>query len=556
MDWTLPIFSRPDRPVGQELPFTIYDLRTRKIESPQGDSEHHDPMVGMARCAVPARVQRAEQMLNGMRITVPMAPLNAARRAQRAIPTPGSVRMRQPPRQSEIVNRKCRRVLVALLALFLLLLAFSSNAQQRFPPPDFETGHQLPVTTTPAARSLWFQYLDVVVLVGGLAASSWLVYRQRSRKGMVALSLFSLAYFGFWRKGCVCSIGSLQNVSLALADPTYAVPGSVLAFFVLPLSFALFFGRTFCAGVCPHGALQDLLLLKPLKVPAWLEQGLSILPFIYLGAGVLFAATGSVFLICQYDPFIPIFRLSGRTLMVLSGAALLLLGVFVGRPYCRFVCPYGALLKLGAVVARRRVRVTPDYCTQCRLCEASCPFGAMREPQAVEQEPLTVSKDRRRLAWLLAALPVLITGGGLLGGRFSDAAATMHPTVALARRFVREQYSPPKTGILSPDDLALERARQHPEELLAEAKNIRRKFAIGTWLFGAWIGGVVGFKLISLCLYRRRTDYEPDRGECFACARCFEFCPNELVRRGIKPLQAGTANDCMTPPEVLSAGKS
>jgi len=36
-------------------------------------------------------------------------------------------------------------------------------------------------------------------------------------------------------------------------------------------------------------------------------------------------------------------------------------------------------------------------------------------------------------------------------------------------------------------------------------------------------------------LRRRRTDYEPDRGECFACARCFKYCPNELVRRGLMP---------------------
>ena len=89
------------------------------------------------------------------------------------------------------------------------------------------------------------------------------------------------------------------------------------------------------------------MLLKPVKVPPWLEQALSVLPYIYLGAGVLFAATGSAFIICQYDPFVPIFRMSGRSLMVLCGAALLLLGVFVGRPYCRFLCPYGALLKLG-----------------------------------------------------------------------------------------------------------------------------------------------------------------------------------------------------------------
>jgi NosR/NirI family nitrous oxide reductase transcriptional regulator len=273
---------------------------------------------------------------------------------------------------------------------------------------------------------------------------------------------------------------------------------------------------------------------------------LSILPFIYLGAGVLFAATGSAFIICQYDPFVPVFRMSGRTLMVLSGVVLLILGVFVGRPYCRFLCPFGALLKLGAVVARWRVRVTPDYCTQCRLCEASCPFGAMREPQAVETEPVVLAKDRRRLALLLAVLPLLIIGGALLGGKFSGVAATLHPSVALADRLLREQASPPKTGILSPDDLALARARQHPDELLLEASGIRHKFGVGSWIFGAWIGAVVGIKLISLALHRRRTDYEPARGDCFACARCFEFCPNELARRGIRPLAISDAAGAAT----------
>ena len=41
----------------------------------------------MARCAVPARVQRAERMLEGVRITPCVAPLHAARTAQRAIHT-------------------------------------------------------------------------------------------------------------------------------------------------------------------------------------------------------------------------------------------------------------------------------------------------------------------------------------------------------------------------------------------------------------------------------------------------------------------------------------
>src|SRR5579859_7514406 len=103
-------------------------------------------------------------------------------------------------RQSSIVNRKFLCLLV-----WLLLAVPQSWAQQRFPPPDFESGHQLPVTSTPAARAMLFQYLDVAVLVSCLAAATWLVYRKRSRNGLVGLSLFSLAYFGFWRKGCVCA---------------------------------------------------------------------------------------------------------------------------------------------------------------------------------------------------------------------------------------------------------------------------------------------------------------------------------------------------------------
>jgi ferredoxin len=430
-----------------------------------------------------------------------------------------------------------------LFLLFALLaFAFPALAEQRFPPPDFESGHKLPLTTTPPARALALEYADVAVLAACLAVSAWLIYKRRSRRGLIALSIFSMLYFGFWRKGCVCAIGSIQNVALALCDRGYAVPLCALAFFLLPLAVSLFAGRAFCAGVCPHGALQDLVLVRPVKLPPWLEQGLSLLPYVFLGAGVLFAATGSLFLFCQYDPFIPIFRLTGRSLMVVTGVSLLVLGMFVGRPYCRFLCPYGALLKLGGSVAKWRVRVTPDFCTQCRLCEASCPFGAMREPQAGHPEPGGLARERRRLAFLLLLLPLLVAGGAWLGRGFSASAARLDPTVSLAERYLREKDQPVKTGVLTPDDLALDRARENHEELIRSAVGIRQRFLIGAPLFGGWVGLVLGVKLLSLSVRRRRTDYEPDRGDCVACARCFEFCPNELARRGLGPPVAAPAS--------------
>jgi NosR/NirI family transcriptional regulator, nitrous oxide reductase regulator len=428
-----------------------------------------------------------------------------------------------------------RRMKAAVLVLPIALALLVCSAEQRFPPPEFETGHQLPLTTEPAPRHPVLQYLDVAVLACALATASWLIYKKRSRRGLVALSIFSVVYFGFYRKGCICSIGSLQNVALAFCDRSYAVPVTVTAFFALPLVFALLAGRSFCAGVCPHGALQDLVLLKPIKLPAWLEHGLSILPYIYLGAGVLFAATGSAFIICQYDPFVPVFRMSGRTSMVLAGVVLLLLGMFVGRPYCRFLCPYGALLKLGSIVSKWRVRVTPDSCTQCGLCESSCPFGAMREPESVKTGAATRVVDRRRLAWLLLLLPMLVAGGGWLGFKFSGPASRVHPTVSLAEKSLRAQKSAELSSFRTPESLALNRARQSSQEILPEALSIQRRFVMGGWIFGGWVGLVIGAKLISLSLRRTRAEYEPDRGACFACARCFSFCPNELVRRGLMP---------------------
>lgn len=427
----------------------------------------------------------------------------------------------------------------AIARLLLLLLgvglALASPAAQRFPPPEFETGHTLPPTTTPGPRGFTLEYLDLTVLLVCLGVASWLIYHRRSRKGLVWLGLFSLLYFGFWRKGCICAIGSVQNVAFGLADNGYALPLVALGFFLAPLAVAIFAGRSFCAGVCPHGALQDLVLVKPVSLPGWLQHGLGLIPFFYLGAGVLFAATGSAFIICQYDPFVPIFRMSGRSLMVLSGVALLVIGMFVGRPYCRFLCPYGALLKLGATVSKWRVRVTPDYCTQCRLCQSSCPFGAMREPSTGKTEAEEAPRDRRRLAVLLLLLPLLVALGAWVGFRFAIPAARLHPTVTLAERLVLDEDKAPPTGALSPDDLALDRARQNPQAFEETAAAIRQKFAIGTPIFGGWIGLVVGAKLISLSVRRRRTDYEPDRGDCYACARCFDYCPNELVRRGVVP---------------------
>jgi len=415
-----------------------------------------------------------------------------------------------------------------LLALAVLLAAGGpALAIERFPPPDFESGHKLPTTQYPAPHAVAWEYVDVAALAVALALASALALRVRSRRALFVLMLASLAYFGFWRKGCVCPIGAIQNVTLALADPGYRVPLVVVAFFALPLGFTLVFGRSFCAAVCPLGALQDAVLVRPVRVPAWLEQGLRVLPYVYLGAAVLFAATGSAFVICQYDPFVAIFRLSGSLGMVLLGAAFLLVGLVVGRPYCRFLCPYGVLLGWLSRVSKWRVTITPAECVHCRLCEDACPFGAIQTPT---EAPTTDERaeGRRRVGRLLVLLPVLVAVGGVVGWWLGPPMSRMHATVRLAERVWLEEEG--KVEGDTDESQAFRRTGRPSEELYAKALGLRGRFAVGGAALGAWVGLVVGVKLLALSIRRTRADYEADRSTCLACGRCFAYCPVERDR--------------------------
>lgn len=415
-----------------------------------------------------------------------------------------------------------------ITSIVLLLISCSvAGAVERFPPPDFESGHELPSPTAPNPRQNIYEYIDVAVLLAALGISSYLVLKKRSRRAIFALMVFSLFYFGFWRKGCVCSIGAIQNITLSFFDAGYAVPITVAAFFLLPLVFTLFFGRTFCAAVCPLGAIQDFVLLRPVSVPSWAESGLQLFAYAYLGAAILFAATGSAFIICRYDPFISIFRLTGNLNIWILACCMLLIGLFIGRPYCRFICPYGVILRQLSRLSKWRVTITPDECIKCGLCEDSCPYGAIRKPTT--NWPRTeYSKGKMRLVILLVVLPLLILFGGWAGSSLKAVTSKAHETVRLAERIYLEETG--EVEETTDASSAFRATGKEISELYKEASNIQAKFGLGGWIFGGFVGLVIGLKLLGLSLWRRRTDYEADRASCLACGRCFEYCPREHVR--------------------------
>ncbi|MCE5239931.1 4Fe-4S binding protein [bacterium] len=417
----------------------------------------------------------------------------------------------------------------AVCALVALALLWGSAAcgAENFPRPDFTRGETFPEQINPFPRAAWLTYVDLAALVVTLALATLFSLKLRSRAHLFALALFAVAYFGFYRHGCVCAIGAIQNVAYALGANGYKLPLVVGLFFALPLLFALFFGRTFCAGVCPLGALQEIIVLRPVRVPAWLDAMLSQIPFIFGGVAVLYAAVGSTFLICRYDPFIEFFRFGGTLPLLLFGAGLLVLGIFVGRPYCRYVCPLSALLRLAAPLAQWRPRITTGECVNCHLCAQACPYGAIRPPTAPERG-FNRRAGRRSLALQLLLLPLFMALGGGLLRLSSFSLAQLDPRVRLAEEvWMQEQ------GIIQEPTDALEAFGNLEQPNLAAYQRgaaVQKWFDTGSWFLGGWIGLIFGLKLVGMSLRRRRETYSIDVASCVHCGRCYNVCP--LTREG------------------------
>lgn len=400
----------------------------------------------------------------------------------------------------------------------------------RIPRPEFLSDYKIPETILYYPTSYIFEYLDLMVLIFALMLAAYFTLKKRSRKHILSLSVFSLIYFGFYRQGCICPVGAIQNITIAFTLADYKIPLTVIGFFIIPLLFSLYTGKIFCSGVCPFGALQDLVILKPYKIPPYIAGVLSLLPYIYLGFVVYFAATGVGFYICRLDPFIPFFRMSGTLNDFIYGACFIVTGIFIARPYCRFMCPYGVLLGIFSRVSKYNVTITSD-CTNCSLCEDACPSSNIIAPSLEKPEQINYGQ-RKKFALYLILIPVITLMAGFLVQSLSVNFSELHPVVKLEQRLLYEDKNP---MIKKTDESIVFR---NSKKTIAQLQTLRKEtlstFRAYGFYAGAFIGLVIALKLLGLSLIKRNDGYTPDKGHCFGCGRCFSYCPRDKTM-GPKP---------------------
>ena len=202
-----------------------------------------------------------------------------------------------------------------------------------------------------------------------------------------------------------CPIGALQAV---LDSGTYHYSLYVLGFIGM---VGMFFGRFICAWFCPFGLIQDLLHKIPLfhkkkSLPGhrylkYLKYVILVVFVILLPMTILSSGTGKPWF-CEY--ICPSGTLVGGIPLMIAneslraqigwrfGLKLVILGlIIVGaikfyRPFCKYLCPLGALYSLANPFSLYRLKIDKDKCVGCGACSKVCKMDVdvMNHPNSME----------------------------------------------------------------------------------------------------------------------------------------------------------------------------
>jgi len=152
----------------------------------------------------------------------------------------------------------------------------------------------------------------------------------------------------------------------------------VAAMLVILLLTVWVSNKSICGWGCQLGLLQDLLHRVPLpkwKPPFWLSNSVRIVAFVALIVGLTAAGLDWIGLV---DPF-QLFSFDFTLGIGLFSAGVLIASLFIYRPWCRFLCPFGLLGWLVEQMSLFRPRINRDVCKECQLCVKACPSQAMAD---------------------------------------------------------------------------------------------------------------------------------------------------------------------------------
>ena len=155
----------------------------------------------------------------------------------------------------------------------------------------------------------------------------------------------------------------------------------------ITLILSFLFGPIICGFICPFGTLQDLVAKIGKKIfknkynkfiPKKIDNKLKFLRYISLIATIILTATSSIAILEMINPyhgFLSLFNRNFNTLSIVTLSLVVILALFIHRPWCRYLCPYGAYLGVFNKIKVFRIVRNKSTCIGCKKCSKSCPVG-------------------------------------------------------------------------------------------------------------------------------------------------------------------------------------
>lgn len=187
----------------------------------------------------------------------------------------------------------------------------------------------------------------IVALVVILAGATVPLFVHGSPRYRLVQQLLNVAVLGFWA-GVFVDYAMMLN--FFAHGFSYSLAGVVTVVLLIVGLLYPVFNRPghYCAWICPFGSLQEIagkICRRKIKIPPRVSKGLDtfrsvlwvlLLSFLFIGWGYQWI---------DYEIFTGFLVRSASWAVIIVGALFVILSLFVNRPFCRFVCPTGTLLR-------------------------------------------------------------------------------------------------------------------------------------------------------------------------------------------------------------------
>jgi len=204
----------------------------------------------------------------------------------------------------------------------------------------------------------------------------------------------------------VCPFGGVETLYTfaATGDFVQKIHESSFVLMIIVLLLAILFGPVFCGWVCPLGTVQEWVASLGKKIfkkrrynhfiPAKIDRVLRYLRYLVLAWVIYMTAVSGTLIFESVDPYYALFNFwSGEVAiggLIVLGVTLLA-SLFIERPWCKYACPYGAVLGITNLFRVFNIRRSASTCNMDHVCDIVCPMNIQVSSKSIVRDHQCIS---------------------------------------------------------------------------------------------------------------------------------------------------------------------